>query len=220
MECISRKDAIQKKLSKYYTGKPCRRGHVAERYTAGACVQCVSERKAELYQQNREKVLAYMKVQGAVYRKNNPEKRAENNRKWKNNNRARLNKLSKERYARDPDHRRKIARDSFWRRRESERLRAKDYRQRFKGKINFYTGKRKAARLQRTPDWLTADDLWLIEQFYETAAARTKATGVQWHVDHKIPLRGKIVSGLHVPKNLQVILGTENSRKGNRMQYA
>lgn len=220
MECISRKDAIQKGLSKYYTGRPCRRGHVAERYTAGACVQCISERKAELYQQNREKVLAYMKIQGAVYRKKNPEKRAENSRKWRNNNRARVNELSKARYARDPDHRRKIARDSFWRRRETERLRAKEYRQRFKGKINFYTGKRKAARLQRTPAWLTADDLWLIEQFYEMASARTKATGVQWHVDHKIPLRGKTVSGLHVPYNLQVILGSENSRKGNRITDA
>lgn len=220
MECISRKDAIQKGLSKYYTGKPCRRGHIAERYTAGACVECVSERKAELYQQNREKVLAYMKVQGAIYRKSNPEKRAENSRKWKVRNRARVNELSKARYARDPDHRRKIAQNSFWRRRESERLRAKEYRQRYKGKINFYTGKRKAARLQRTPAWLTPEDLWLIEQFYETANARTKATGVQWHVDHKVPLRGKTVSGLHVPGNLQVILGTENSRKGNRVTHA
>ena len=220
MELISRKDAIQQRRSKYYTGKPCRRGHVAERYTAGACVECVSERKAELYQQNREKVLAYMKVQGAVYRKNNPEKRAENSRKWKQQNRDKANAQSRARYARDPEHRRKIAKDSFWRRREAERLRAKKYRQQFKGKINFYTGKRKAARLQRTPAWLTAEDFWLIEQFYETAAARTKVTGVKWHVDHKLPLRGKVVSGLHVPFNLQVILGSENSRKGNRVQHA
>jgi hypothetical protein len=220
MECISRKDAIQKGLSKYYTGRPCSQGHVVERYTAGACVQCVSERKAELYQQNREKILAYMKVQGAIYRKNNPEKRAENSRKWKERNRTKVKELSRVRYAKNPEHRRAISRASYARRRDLEAQRMRMYRQTNKGIINFHTGKRKAARLQRTPAWLTLDDLWLIEQFYETAAERTKATGVQWHVDHKIPLQGKTVSGLHVPKNLQVILGVENSRKGNRVHHA
>lgn len=220
MECISRRDAIQQGLTKYYTGKPCRRGHIAERYTAGACVQCVSERKAELYQQRREQVLAYMKVQGAVYRKNNPEKRAENLRRWRTKNRSRVNELSRKRYANDPERRREIAKTSFWRRREQERLRAKGYRATNKGKINYYTGKRKAARLQRTPSWLTPEDKWLIEEVYDLAAKRTQATGVAWHVDHKYPLRGKTVSGLHVPSNLQVILGSENSRKGNRVIHA
>lgn len=220
MECVSRKNAIQKGLAKYYTGKPCRRGHVAERYTAGACVECVSERKAELYQQNREKILAYMKVQGAVYRKNSPEKRTENSRKWRARNRARANELSRAQYAKNPERRRAISRASYSRRRDLEAARMREYRRANKGLINFHTGKRKAARLQRTPAWLTSEDFWLIEQFYEVAAARTKATGIQWHVDHKVPLRGKTVSGLHVPGNLQVILGTENSRKGNRVHHA
>jgi 5-methylcytosine-specific restriction endonuclease McrA len=43
-----------------------------------------------------------------------------------------------------------------------------------------------------------------------------KSTGVQWHVDHIIPLQGKNVSGLHVPENLQVIQGSLNIKKGNR----
>ena len=219
MECISRKEAIQKGLSKYYTGRPCKRGHIAERYTAGACVVCVSERKAELYQQRREEVLAYMKVQGAIYRKNNPEKRRENGRRWKSQNKSRVLEQSRKQYAKDPAHRRAISRASFWRRREAERLRMKEYRATNKGKINYYTGKRKAARLQRTPAWLTSEDKWLIEEIYDLAAKRTEATGVSWHVDHKLPLRGATVSGLHTPLNLQVILGSENSRKGNRVLY-
>jgi 5-methylcytosine-specific restriction endonuclease McrA len=52
-------------------------------------------------------------------------------------------------------------------------------------------------------------------QFYDVAKLRTKATGVTWEVDHVIPLRGKSVSGLHVPTNLQVILKSENRAKRN-----
>ena len=39
---ISRAEAQALGLKKFFTGQPCRRGHVAERYTnGGACVECV-----------------------------------------------------------------------------------------------------------------------------------------------------------------------------------
>jgi hypothetical protein len=75
--------------------------------------------------------------------------------------------------------------------------------------------KRRAAKLQRTPVWLTADDHWMIEQAYELAALRTKMLGFPWEVDHIIPLQGSKVSGLHVPQNLQVIPRKQNRAKWN-----
>lgn len=89
------------------------------------------------------------------------------------------------------------------------------YKKNNKGVVNANTRKRQAAKLQRTPSWLTEDDLWLMQQAYELAALRTMLFKFSWHVDHIIPLQGRRVSGLHVPTNLQVIPGIENSRKNN-----
>jgi hypothetical protein len=75
--------------------------------------------------------------------------------------------------------------------------------------------KRRAAKLQRTPAWLTDIDHERIGNEYKLAALLTKVTGSSWHVDHIIPLQGKMVSGLHVPSNLRVLPATENIRKSN-----
>lgn len=75
--------------------------------------------------------------------------------------------------------------------------------------------KRKAAKLQRTPAWLTESDLLHIQCLYQVAAMRTKESGYAWHVDHIIPLQGKNVSGLHVPSNLRVIPALDNLQKSN-----
>jgi hypothetical protein len=80
--------------------------------------------------------------------------------------------------------------------------------------------KRRSAKLQRTPKWLSDEDFWLVNEIYTLSALRTKLTGAVWHVDHVYPLQGKKVSGLHVPTNLRVILGRDNVAKHNRFEAA
>jgi len=77
---------------------------------------------------------------------------------------------------------------------------------------------RQANQIQRTPIWVGQEELWLISEAYELARLRTKITGIKWHVDHIVPLQGKLVSGLHVPNNMQVIPAVENFRKNNRFE--
>lgn len=88
-----------------------------------------------------------------------------------------------------------------------------------KERYAFYTAKRNAAKLNRTPKWLTEDQLNTISWYYEAAAKYTQDFQVKYEVDHIVPLQGKLVSGLHVPWNLQVLLKTENNKKLNKFKY-
>lgn len=73
-----------------------------------------------------------------------------------------------------------------------------------------------AARLMRVPPWLTREHAAQMAAMYQGAAELSASTGIKHHVDHIVPLQGKLVCGLHVPWNLQVITAEANMRKGNR----
>jgi hypothetical protein len=74
---------------------------------------------------------------------------------------------------------------------------------------------RRAAKIQRTPAWLSEFDKLKIKCLYQLAAMRNRESDQKWHVDHIIPLQGANVSGLHVPGNLRVIPALDNMRKNN-----
>jgi hypothetical protein len=93
---------------------------------------------------------------------------------------------------------------------------ARIYRKDNPEKVNAWSRKHQLAKRHRTPAWLSVDDYWMMEQAYELAQLRTKIFGFEWQVDHKIPLQGRLVSGLHVPHNLQVIPAVANRSKSNK----
>jgi len=101
---------------------------------------------------------------------------------------------------------------------KSRRAAIKRYEQTFIGYVNKYTAtaKRRAARIQRTPAWLTDTDRERIKNEYKLAAILSKIERVRWTVDHIIPLQGDFVSGLHVPSNLKAMRFIENCSKGNK----
>lgn len=182
LNLLSRKQAMQKGLIHYFTGKPCHKGHITYRFVkTGHCADCATERnrsQTKVEYRKKYKALNYDKIllkNRALYAKN-----CEQYRKY--NRSYQLKNASVQR--------------------PKNAVRAMQ---------------RIASKLQRTPSWLSADDVWMINEIYHLSMLRTKATGVKWEVDHKIPLRGKTVSGLHVPWNLQVITQKHNRSKGNKI---
>lgn len=87
----------------------------------------------------------------------------------------------------------------------------KQWRRRNRPKVAKKSSDVRARR--STPAW--ANKLAILRE-YELAAWCTKVTGEAYNVDHIVPLRSKIVCGLHCEANLQVITAAENFRKSNQ----
>jgi len=79
-----------------------------------------------------------------------------------------------------------------------------------RGYFNAKSAKRRASKLLATPKWLTDFDNEYIKFVYN------KASFLEMHVDHIVPLQGVNVCGLHVPWNLQLLEPSENIKKSNK----
>lgn len=146
-------------------------------------------------QRNREK--AYQKVK--EWRAANPEKLAEQHK----------------RYAKKyPE--KGVAKTQAWRQRNPEKAAesSRKTRQKHAARVLANKAKYRAVKLQATPSWLNRGYWFEIGCVYMYRDA-LKRVGLDYHVDHIVPLQGKNVSGLHVPENLQVIPATQNRLKNN-----
>jgi hypothetical protein len=83
------------------------------------------------------------------------------------------------------------------------------------GKVRLYSHQRRVAESNRTVDWDTELTELATQEAADLSCLREIHTGIKWHIDHVIPLRGRKVSGLHVWNNLAVIPAVENLRKNN-----
>ncbi len=73
---------------------------------------------------------------------------------------------------------------------------------------------RKAGSKNVVPSWSIK---FFVNEAYALARLRKKLTGIDWHVDHIVPIKSPLVCGLHAHTNLQVIPASQNIEKTNKM---
>ena len=120
MQIISRIDAKAAGLKRFFTGEPCKKGHVSERFLSGSCVQCYKERmqKEEHKSKKRESDKKYREGQNkekrSEYFKNyyeaRKEKFSERSAKYRAENKDKLRDCYKKYYANSDAKSRIIAR--------------------------------------------------------------------------------------------------------------
>lgn len=201
MELVSKKAAKLQGLSRYFTGKPCNRGHISARFITGHCIECKRLKAVERYNQLKNDDPDRIKKRNFLQNKKSQNRR----RKYDVNAR----KENPEKF-RIKD--RKYYLNNTEKKKEHSRIYAINNTAYILAKNANY----RAAKLKRTPLWLSKSDKREIELIYKIATRVSKETGIDYHVDHKIPLQGDIVSGLHIPDNLQLLKASENLSKGNR----
>ena len=173
----------------YFTGEPCKHGHIAPRKTRGSCLNCL---KTE-WERSKETRSEYFKK----YNKSEAGQKAK--RKYYERNRE------------------VVIEKALSRPLEEKRKAKEDYKQRnpdlYKELVSF---RRKRFR-DATPSWLTAEQRMDIRLKYRVAIELSRRTGVRHAVDHIVPLQGESVCGLHVPWNLKVVTQEENLKKSNKL---
>jgi hypothetical protein len=184
----TRKEAKVIGATHYFTGEPCKHGHIAPRKTKGACIECVKvEWKASVSKRSKY-FEAYNRKEETKAKKN----------EWYVANKEQVIQTAKTRPSED-----KKVYQSRWKAKNSVWVKAD-------------TKARRRKHRQATPPWLSRKQKTEIRQLYQIAITMTRTTGEQYVVDHIIPLRGVDVCGLHVPWNLRVVTREENLKKSNK----
>jgi recombination endonuclease VII len=101
---ISKEEAIKKGLRRFFTGVPCKYGHIAERIAnpSQECCECKRLRANRFYARKSEDI----KQKVRSYRQANLEKVRERYRKWVSLNKDLKRKLDKARYESNKDYQR------------------------------------------------------------------------------------------------------------------
>lgn len=157
-----------------------------------ACVECMAEKSRTWKTANAQRV----RDTSRTWRKANPEKFRMLKAASQKRNRATANARNRKWAAENREQ--NNARISAWAKANPEKSTAK-------------TRRYQASKLSRMPAWADHDQIGL---FYLKAQA-LREVGIPAEVDHVIPLRGRLVSGLHVHENLQIIEATANKVKAN-----
>ena len=107
------------------------------------------------------------------------------------------------------------AKMAVWKDKNRERVRSVNamWRRNNPDVMLAFVNKRRA-RIHKAIVNMSSEERLAMESLYAKARYLTKTTGNNYHVDHIIPLSK---GGPHHPSNLQILLASENHKKGARL---
>lgn len=186
----TRKEAKELGVMFFYTGQPCKWGHIAPRYvSSNGCCVCREESWQRHYKENREELIK-KRVKYEIERfKNDPE--------FRERERTRLKKY----FSKNPE-KKKEANDKY----------SEKYPERRRDSWAKKNYKRKKAVNAYSSDELTE---FAFSEARELCRMREEVTGFNWDVDHVVPLISDKVCGLHKWTNFAVIPASVNRSKQN-----
>ena len=191
-QIISRKEAKALGLKRYFTGKPCKHGHISEHYSRnGECVECALRRqqlpqtiarRRRYYEENKEQILS----QQAKYHLANRDERCRRMRD----------------YGKRPEKRQLInAAQSRWMKRNP-------------AKVNAKLQARRAKMHGDTTKLSDMEKQLLLDVYAECSRLNALHGRDSFHVDHIIPIA---LGGKHHPDNLQILSAYQNRAKGSKL---
>ena len=182
----SHEEARSLGLAMYFTGKPCKYGHLTSRYASSK--ECFFCRKAK----NQSSELKEKQKQASL------------------NNKEKINARARERYQINKEFEKLRSHGKWINNKEAMTARTRDWEARNPEKALAIYKARNAVRKHRIkeqcPKW--ADKAKIREIYLNCPKGH--------HVDHIVPLKGKNVWGLHVEHNLQYLTASENCKKHNK----
>jgi hypothetical protein len=213
MQIIKKSEAIKIGLKHYFTGKPCKRGHVSKRrISSNDCCVCSTLRqtqensrksKSQYYQKNKDKILKETKLR---YEKNK-DQRLEYAKKYQKENIKKIllrqNKWAKE----------KAEKDYFFalRRRLRSRLRSA---------LKKIESSKKGTKTLDTIGCTSAELILHFESLFLEGMNWNNRN--LWHIDHIIPLSSASTEDelikLNHYTNLQPLWAIDNLKKSNKLE--
>lgn len=203
-EIITRKESLSKGRARYFTGKPCKRNHISERWSSSAkCVACHYEEKPL---QNIPRVSAEEKKLSAAIRakrwyKKNRQKTIDRSKVWKKENREAVRKSESKWRSKKTSKAIRFMRDSLRRILKTE----------------------KNGRTEKILGYTRQELISHIESQFEKGM-RWDNHG-DWHIDHITPVSVLLSEGVCCPKkinclsNLMPVWAEQNLKNNSKRKF-
>lgn len=219
MKIITRKEAIEQGLKRYFTGKPCKHGHVSERYVGGGrCCYC----NLQSYKENKSKIKHYARH----YRQENKDKIAEQRRKYYQESKDEIAEQKRKYYQERKD--RITERQRQWSKVNKDKIAERQRKYYQENPLSPFI-RNSLARIQSNWKGGRAKEEQTLGYTYEQLKQRIECqfkegmsweNRSEWHIDHIKPIKAFLDEGVTDPaiinalSNLQPLWAKDNLSKG------